>query len=283
MNLVVNNVLNNQGSSQLSDQVLESFFAGLTRFDIYELSKRYNNFSQTELAQIQEIINGSSNRERVKDTVNNNLNRGGDGAGGNMTSNSSVGLQNYVPQLSSFKSLQFYFDQNQSGTDYTTSLAQYQSDTSFSSINQSQQNIINNSLSDLQNMCEQINKLLESNANVTVQIILKGNTSVNENSSIQLDRATNIENTIRTLTNNNQRLVIRKVSGAADETITPQNYKCDTPITGTTTNYSTGPVGCRRVIISDIIETPLPNQRNPNGGVVLDSITEAVDSIRNQI
>ena len=282
MNLVVNNVLSNQGSSQLSDQVLESFFAGLTKFDVYELSKRYNNFSQTELAQIQEIINGSSNRERVKDTVNNNLNRGGDGAGGNMTSNSNIGTQNYVPQLSSFKDSQFYFDQDQSLDNYETSLSQYTASTSFNNINESQQKLINNSLTNLKNLSEQINKLLESNANVTVQIVLKGNSNVNETSSIQLDRATNIETTIRTLTNNNQRLIIKKNSGAADETIQPQNYKCDTPITGTTTNYSTGPVGCRRVIISDIIETPLPNQRNPNGGVVLDSITEAVDSIRNQ-
>jgi hypothetical protein len=84
---------------------------------------------------------------------------------------------------------------------------------------------------------------------------------------------------IRTLTNNNQRLVIKKVSGADDETIQPQGYKCNT---ATSNNYSTGPVGCRRVIVSDIIETPLPNQRNPNGGVVLDSIDEAVDSVRNQ-
>ena len=282
MNLVVNNVLNNQGSSQISDQVLESFFAGLTKFDVYELAKRYNNFSQTELAQIQEIINGSSNRERVKDTVNNNLNRGGDGAGGSMTSNSSVGLQNYVPQLSSFKSSQFYFDQDKSGSNYETSLSEYQSNVFYSGINSSQQTNINSSLSNLQNLGEQINKLLESNSNVTVQIILKANSNVNESSTIKQDRNNNIETTLKTLTNNNQRLVITKTQGANDETIQPQNYKCNTPITGTTTNYSTGPVGCRRVIISDIIETPLPNQRNPNGGVVVNAITEAVDSVRNQ-
>lgn len=279
MNLVVNNVLNNQGTSQLTDQVLESFFAGLTKFDVYELSRRYNNFSQTELAQIQDIINNSSNRERVKDTINNNLNRGGDGAGGSMTSNSSVGIQNYVPQLSSFKSSEFYFDQNQSGTNYETSLLSYTGNALYSEINTSQQSQINSSLSNIQNLAEQINKLFDSNANISVQVVLRANSSTDESNTIKQERNSNIETTLRSLTNNNQRLAIRKIIGDDDETIQPSGYKCNT----TTTNvYSEGPVGCRRVIITDIIETPLPNQRNPNGGVVLNDITEAVDSIRNQ-
>jgi hypothetical protein len=282
MNLVVNNVLSNQNSSQLSDQVLESFFAGLTKFDVYELAKRYNNFSQTELGQIQEIINGSSNRERVKDTINNNLNRGGDGGGGSMTSNSSVGLQNYTPQLSSFISSQFYFDQDKSGDNYETSLSEYQDNVFYSGINSSLLTNINSSLSNLQNLGEQINKLLESNSNINIRVILKANSNTNESNTIKQDRNNNIETTLKSLTKNNQRLVITKTQGVDDETIEPINYKCNTPITATTDNYGTGPVGCRRVIISDIIETPLPNSRNPNGGVVLNDITEAVDSIGNQ-
>ena len=80
MNLLVNKVLNNTASSQIADQVIDSFFAGLTKFDIFELSKRYNNFSTTELSQIQKVINGSSNPEKIKDIVTQSLNIGGDAA-----------------------------------------------------------------------------------------------------------------------------------------------------------------------------------------------------------
>jgi hypothetical protein len=279
MNLVVNKVLSNTNSNELSDGVLNSFFAGLTKFDIYELSKRYQNFSQTELAQIQTIVNNSSNREKIKDTVNSNLNRGGDGAGGSMTSNSTVGIQNYIPQLTSFKSSQFYFDYNQGGgTNYSDSLTVYEAGSSFNNIETSQQNTITTSYSNLENLCNSINNLLNSNNNVTIQIRLKSNSSYNESTSIKSDRNSCIEETIKTLINNSDRVVIKKIEGSNEETIQPQNYKCSQE---TTNNYSAGPVGCRRVIIDDIIETPLPNLQNPNGSVVINGV-DVIGSIGSQ-
>jgi len=265
MNLVVNRVLANANSNELTDGVLNSFFAGLTKFDIYELAKRYNNFSLTELSQIQNTINNSSNKEKIKDVINNNLNKGGDGAGGSMESNSNVGLQNYIPQLTSYKSSEFYFDYNQGGGEnYSNSLVVYQNNVFYSSITSSLQTQISGAYSKLEEMCNSINSLLSSNNNVTIQIRIKSNTSYNESASVKSDRNTCIEETIKLLTNNSDRVVIKKIEGSSNDIIEPQGYNCGAQ---TTNNYDVGPVGCRRVIIEDIIETPLPNLKNPNGGV----------------
>jgi len=279
MNLLVNRVLNNTASSQIADQVIDSFFAGLTKFDIYELSKRYNNFSTTELSQIQKLINGSSNPEKIKDTINQSLNVGGDGAGGSLSSNSNVGQQVYTPQLSAYKSTQFYFDYNTGGgTNYSNNVTSYTTSGNFSKINQSQQTLISSSENALTGFTESIKSLLSSNANVTIEIRLRSNSSYNEGTNIESERNTCVEDTIKSLLNNDKRVKIAKSNGAADETIQPLNYKCDTT---TTDQYGTGPVGCRRVIIEDIIETPLPNLNNPNGGVATGGISN-LDRLLNQ-
>lgn len=280
MNLVVNRVLSNTGSGQLSDQVLESFFAGLTKFDVYEMAKRYQNFSQTELQQIQNIVNDSANPERIKDTVNGNLNKGGDGAGGSMESNSSVGIQNYTPQLGSFLSSQFFFDYNTAGgTDYSSALTSYQTNPEFQNINIEQRSLINDSFQNLQNYCNNINSLLSTNNNVVITMKIKSSISYNETGALKQERNTCIEETIKSLLTNLgtdlKRVNINKVLEEDGVTIQPQNYKCDS---ATTNNYETGPVGCRRVIISSILEIPLPNTNNPNGGVEVNSV-DVVDNL----
>ena len=279
MNLLVNKVLTNTASSQVADQVIDSFFAGLTKFDIYELSKRYNNFSTTELSQIQKVINGSSNPEKIKDLVNQSLNVGGDAAGGSLSSNSNVGQQVYTPQLSAYKSTQFYFDYNSGGgTNYSNNVVNYTTSPNYSKINPAQQTLISSSDNALTGFTESIKTLLSSNANVTIEIRLRSNSSYNEGTNVESERNTCIEDTIKSLLNNDKRVKIAKSNGAADETIQPLNYKCSTT---TTDQYGTGPVGCRRVIIEDIIETPLPNLNNPNGGVATGP-SSTVDRLLNQ-
>jgi hypothetical protein len=280
MNLVVNRVLSNTGSGQLSDQILESFFAGLTKFDVYELAKRYRNFSQTELQQIQNIVNDSSNPERIKDTILNNLNKGGDGAGGSMESNATVGIQNYTPQLGTYLSSQFFFDYNTSGgNDYGAAVSSYQSNPQYQNINDEQKSLISGSYQNLENYCNSLNSLLSSNNNVVVTMKIKSSISYNETGALKQERNTCIEDTIKnlltTLGTDLKRVNINKVLAEDDITIQPQNYKCDQQ---TTDNYGIGPVGCRRVIIDSIVEIPLPNVNNPNGGVPVNSV-DVVDNL----
>ena len=135
-------------------------------------------------------------------------------------------------------------------------------------------------------MCNSINSLLTSNNNVTIQIRIKSNTSYNEGVSVKSDRNTCVEETIKLLTNNSDRVVIKKIEGSDSEVIEPQGYVCGSQ---TTNNYDVGPVGCRRVIVEDIIETPLPNLKNPNGGVstnindTIDNTTGIVNGVTNSL
>jgi hypothetical protein len=208
--------------------------------------------------------------------VNQSLNIGGDAAGGSLSSNSNVGQQVYTPQLSAYKSTQFYFDYNSGGgTNYSNNVVTYTTSSNFGNINPSQQTLITSSENTLTAFTESIKTLLSSNANVTIEIRLRSNVSYNEGTNIESERNTCIEDTIKSLINNDKRVKFSKTNGSVDETIQPINYKCST---STTNQYETGPVGCRRVIIEDIIETPLPNINNPNGGVETGAIT-AIDRL----
>ncbi len=267
MNLVVNQVLSNSSSSVVADQVLESFFAGLTKFDVYELGKRYQNFSITELQQLQDTINKSSDPEKIKQAVTSNLNKGGTGAGGPMTSNSSVGTQDYKPQLTQYiNNSQFYFDYNQTGgASYNESLTSYESNPQFVSIEQSQKTQVENSKNVLTNLANKVKEILNVNPNVKITIVLKSNSSFNESTSVKDSRNSCIEQSILNIVGTNPNLTITKTSGADNDTIAPQTVPCNT---NTLNNYDVVSVGCRRVVIQDIIEIPLPNITNPNGGVV---------------
>lgn len=281
MNLVVNNVLSNTNSNQLADQVLDSFFAGLTKFDIYELANKYKNFSPNEIQNLQDVINNSSNPEKIKDAVKSNLNRGGDGAGGSMTSNSTVGIQDYKPQLTAYINGQFYFNYNQAGgNSYGNVISSYENDSSFETIQPSQQTEIKNSLATLQNLSDGIKSILQTNPNIKINVSLRANTSYNEASNVQTDRNNCIEESILSIVGKNPNLTFTKINGPKDEKLPITGYDCSS---AETNNYLAGPVGCRRVLIEDITEIPLPNTNNPNGAVTTNNNTVGNISSQNTL
>lgn len=264
MNVLVNKILTNTASSQIADQVLESFFAGLTKFDIYELSKRYTNFSQTELAQLQDFINNSGNPEKIKDAVNSTLPKGGTGAGGSMSSNNSVGTPTYTPQLTQFKDKKFYFDYTVGGsTDYISALNTYKSRTELLDSPELYKEI-SDSTKVLTAFTESVKLVLDTNANVNIQINLKSGQSYDEQNGIKSERNECLLTTLKNLIGENPRVTYQKTEFDNDDTVQPQNYKC---LSETTNNYLPNPTACRRVVLEDIIETPQPNLNNPNGGI----------------
>jgi hypothetical protein len=266
MNLLVNKVLTNTSSSQVADQVLESFFAGLTKFDVYELSKRFTNFSQTELSYIQQLINTSGDPEKIKNLVNGSLPKGGDGAGGSMDSNNSVGLPVYTPQLTQFKNSIFYYDvDNGGGNDYLTSVTNYLESANANLINDTQLSDIEQSKKVLTAFTESINNVLQSNANLKIKIKIKSGSAEGEPVDVQEERGTCLLETLKSLTKDNPRVsYTEEFVGNLLETLTEPPYDCNTV---NLNYYETGPVACRRSVITDIIEIPEPNLNNPNGGI----------------
>jgi hypothetical protein len=101
LNVIVNKVLANETNKTRVDSILESFFAGCRKYDLYELAKKYYTISPNDLFEIQQAI---SSKELTKEQIEYTL----------------VGLNN-SPELSSdgdanntifngYKQLGLYFD-----------------------------------------------------------------------------------------------------------------------------------------------------------------------------
>jgi hypothetical protein len=56
LNIIVNKVLNNETNKARIDSILESFFAGCRKYDLYELAKKYYTISPNDLFDIQQAI-----------------------------------------------------------------------------------------------------------------------------------------------------------------------------------------------------------------------------------
>jgi hypothetical protein len=56
LNLIVNKVLNNETNKVRVDSILESFFAGCRKYDLYDLAKKYYTINPNDLYQLQQAI-----------------------------------------------------------------------------------------------------------------------------------------------------------------------------------------------------------------------------------
>ena len=132
MDLIVNRVLANEGDRQKADSIINSFFAGCKKYDLYDLAQIYNTVPLTELQAWQEVINNPQvTQEQFKEAVDNIQPVGGTGptTGGNQT--------DATPQktFDEFVNLGFYFDNDIPGTnpqvttstDFQTAYAAYTS------------------------------------------------------------------------------------------------------------------------------------------------------------
>jgi hypothetical protein len=64
LNVIVDKELKNEKTVQRVNQIVDSFFAGCKKYDIYELARKYNMLSSNELNDIQILITeGSSTYE----------------------------------------------------------------------------------------------------------------------------------------------------------------------------------------------------------------------------
>lgn len=71
LNVIVNKVLNNETNKTRVDSILESFFAGCRKYDLYELAKKYYTISPNDLFDIQQAISSKElTREQLEYTVN---------------------------------------------------------------------------------------------------------------------------------------------------------------------------------------------------------------------
>ena len=104
LNVIVNKVLGNETNKVRIDSILESFFAGCRKYDLYELAKKYYTISPNDLQQLQEIITSKTlTKEQMEYTVNTITTQ----PQVSESKNTGGGTQS---TLKSFENLGFYFN-----------------------------------------------------------------------------------------------------------------------------------------------------------------------------
>jgi hypothetical protein len=122
LNVIVNKVLNNETNKVRIDSILESFFAGCRKYDLYELAKKYYTIKQNDLFQIQQAITSKElPQESLKyavDTVGNI----------NVVSQGTVSATEANTKIMEYNDLGFYFDNDipkQLGVNYIDTYIPY--------------------------------------------------------------------------------------------------------------------------------------------------------------
>jgi hypothetical protein len=85
LNLIVNKVLKDQTRKNEIDGIINSFFAGCRKYDLYELGKKYATIERSDLYEIQRMLtNPTVTKEEIIE-ANNQINVGIPSVGGNTT------------------------------------------------------------------------------------------------------------------------------------------------------------------------------------------------------
>lgn len=114
LNVVVNKILSNETNKVRVDSILESFFAGCRKYDLYELAKKYYTVNPNDLYQLQEAISSKETTkeqtEYIKKTVQTGVNSP---TGADVNVSQSGGGGNSKDLFKKYQNLGFYF-----GNDY---------------------------------------------------------------------------------------------------------------------------------------------------------------------
>jgi len=130
LNVIVNKVLGNETNKVRIDSIIESFFAGCRKYDIYELAKKYVTISPNDLFELQQAISSKElTREQIiytRGTIESGFNSPN---GFDVPVSQSGGGGNTNLNFEKYKQLGFYFgnDEPKPKTDssYVSEYARY--------------------------------------------------------------------------------------------------------------------------------------------------------------
>lgn len=296
LNLMVNKVLD-KAAPEAVNSIIDSFFAGCLKYDLYELAKIYNTIPPDELLYYQTILQSSPTNEIVQDVVTSIP------AANTSTANSTeqTNVTNVDPngELTKFNDLGFYFDNDvpKTAANFQNFYTTYTSSTNKDLYNQRAsptqkaptQNffskaIINNfdvinGSSTKTGLRETIYKILNENKNGTLSFTLEGTTSDPAddayNQSLSERRIQSVEDYLYATMPDGKslkdeqfknKISINKVPKGEKATVypkaegdVPSEINCDKELTGSDKKYSVSAMGCRAVKITAL-------KFNPNGG-----------------
>lgn len=117
MNMIVNKVLSNENNKNRIDSIIESFFAGCRKYDIYELAARYYTINPEDLFEIQQRIQNqditTEEIRYIKNTIqvgDASTSNGGTTGGGNTNTSPDTSQTGNQDNFEELINLGLYFD-----------------------------------------------------------------------------------------------------------------------------------------------------------------------------
>ena len=303
LNLIVQKVLANEGDRPKVDSIVNSFFAGCKKYDIYELAKIYNTIPMTELQAWQEVINNpKTTNEQYKDAVNflqqpETVVPTGGGTGPSASEQISADF------LVAYEKNGFYFDNDIPGTNpsLTTSTNFQDTYNTYTSASNKQvyqsranqktgvelffQDTVEQNYAQIQELGTKIFNILEQKQAQKIVVDLIGSASspqtVEYNEKLSSRRISSVENffnsfqfpggkSLKKFIDEGKVVFTRNPQGEQSRAtpragnITLGPFSCTQDITGNDKIYSVDAMACRAVIVNKITIEPVITQPEPN-------------------
>jgi hypothetical protein len=107
LNVLTNRILDNQSDAEQINGILDSFFSGCLKYDLYELAKIYNTMTLSELEEIQKQVQESYEIKDDVELINRTFITSKDPSTTDETEERVIETD---PEFDKYKSLSFYFD-----------------------------------------------------------------------------------------------------------------------------------------------------------------------------
>lgn len=288
LNAIVDKELANESNNSKVTAIVDSFFAGCRKYDIYELALRFPQFTYSD---IYDIVVNSNVAEEVKETF--------DIIDAEVPGDEEVTVEEYEDKVQTTDfDFAYYFHNDvpgpQTSTDtttsevYTTALQNYiglqtQYNNTANADEKSnvdqffKDNILTSADSGVLYKTQLfVKKLSEAlNAGATVQVLLQGSASspnsVVYNNALSKRRIDSVKKYLLPLLDENQKslqkwvdegkLVLKEDPKGEQANI--DGTDCTKDLVGNDKIYSVDAMKCRRVRISSVVETPPPPQEPP--------------------
>ena len=112
LNVIVNKVLSNETNKNRINSILESFFAGCRKYDLYELAKKYYTVAPGELNELQQIINSGDLSKEQLGFIRDSVATGKDNSGNQATLVAEPSQNTPSDDLKQFQNFSLYFPNN---------------------------------------------------------------------------------------------------------------------------------------------------------------------------
>ncbi len=310
LNAIVDKELAGQNSQRVND-IVDSFFAGCRKYDIYELAQRFPQFTLkdiyeivTETTDVKTYENFSKDIERI-----------------NLTEKDPV-IEEYTPevQVQDYE-YEFYFDNDVPGPrtasstttteEYATTLSTYigkketyyntaDSDEKIQVLQFFESFLINGEGTNLiekktQELVSKIKKALDKGGTINMKLVGSASApnSADYNESLSKRRIDAVKKYLFSffdLSKYEDRFSITEDPQGEQSTATPGggeygSFNCTEELVGNSTTYSVNAMACRAVVIKTIEEVPSPPEQRvtevpPEETIITETVTGKTEVIR---